>query len=138
MLSIYELRYIRSILEKGWDAKTSYCATEYTGQPKSLGQCYVTARTLCETLGWKILYNCEDGNNHYWNELPDGLEIDFTSDQIGGDGIFPPEEIEGRPRKFKPINQCKSINPRLKLYLDRVQKPLANWLETFCYWRRKP
>jgi hypothetical protein len=26
---------------------------------------------------------------HYWNRLPDGHEIDLTSDQYGGDGYLP-------------------------------------------------
>jgi hypothetical protein len=30
-----------------------------------------------------------DAAMHYWNRLPDGTEVDLTSDQIGGDGFRP-------------------------------------------------
>lgn len=128
--SIEALKEIRKILESGWAADTSYLASEYTGFPKSSGQCYVTARTLNHVFGWQILFNGSEGNNHYWNRLPDGLEVDFTSDQVGGDGIFPVEGMFGKLRKFKPIDQCfDHVNPRLRRYLKRVEPLLKAFKE---------
>lgn len=123
-LKFEDLIRVRAILAKGWSRNTSCLLGEYNGIPESLGQCYVTARALQYVFGWEILFNGEDGNNHYWNRLPDGLEVDFTSDQLGGDGIFPVHEMLGKPRKFKPLQDCKSINPRLKIYLQQVETPL--------------
>lgn len=119
------LQQIRRVLERGWSAKTSYCLSGYDGRVKSLGQCYVTARALHHLFGWEILYNGIDGNNHYWNRLPCGLEVDFTSDQIGGDGIFPLHELFGKPRRFKPLKDCKTMNARLKRFLAIVEPALT-------------
>ena len=117
---------IRKILEKGWSKKTAFGEYHKT---KSEGQCYVTARTLNYIFGWEILFNGRDGCNHYWNRLPNGVEIDFTSDQMGANGIYPVEEMRGmgKPRKFKPIDQCKSLNPRLALYLKIVKADLLKF-----------
>lgn len=130
--SLKHLQLIRSILEKGWSAKTTYCTSEeYANEVKSYGQCYVTARTLNYVAGWEILFNGKDGNNHYWNRLPCGIEVDFTSDQMGGDGIFPLSEMKstGKIRVFKPLKDCKSCNPRLKRYLLAVEPELRRCLK---------
>lgn len=122
-MDIKQLMRIRTVLESGWAADTSYCL-DYTGDPKSLGQCYVTARALHHVFGWEILFNGRNGNNHYWNRLPCGLEVDFTSDQLGGDGVYPLADMFGRPRRFKPLEQCKGTNPRLRRFLKRVELKL--------------
>jgi hypothetical protein len=132
----FGLKPLRSWLEASWSFRTSYCsdycdlvkiAEQSYGAnawlaPKSYGQCYVTARALNLIFGWAILYNRKNGNNHYWNKLPTGQEIDFTSDQMGGDGIRPTKEFKGtgKIRKFKPLQECKSINPRLKTFLEAL------------------
>ena len=123
-LKFEDLILIRAVLEKGWNGHTSYLLGEHDGYPKSLGQCYVTARALHHVFGWEILFNGQDGNNHYWNRLPCGLEVDFTSDQLGGDGVYPAHEMLGKPRRFKPLQDCKTINPRLRLYLQQIEAPL--------------
>jgi len=75
----------------------------------------------------------EKGVNHYWNRLPDGREIDFTSDQHGGNGINKVEihlsglKLVGKPRTFKPIKECKSIKPALKRFLKIVEEPLRKF-----------
>ena len=33
---------------------------------------------------------------HFWNRLPNGKEIDLTSDQFGGDGLYPRPEYRGQ------------------------------------------
>lgn len=121
---------IRAVLEKGWNAKTSYCLDGYDGRVKSLGQCYVTARALHHLFGWEIIYSGEDGNNHYWNRLSSGLEVDFTSDQIGGDGIYPMHDLFGKPRRFRDLKDCKTINPRLKRFLAAVEPALTALMQT--------
>lgn len=131
-LKIEDLVRIRVILAEGWSEKTSYCTPEYDAlierdsRPKSIGQCYVTARALSHVFGWEIIYCGKDGNNHYWNRLPCGLEVDFTSDQLGGDGIFPVNELHGKPRSFKALQDCKTIDPRLKIFLLQVESALRS------------
>jgi hypothetical protein len=33
---------------------------------------------------------------HLWNRLPNGEEVDLTSDQFGGDGLHPTKQYEGK------------------------------------------
>jgi hypothetical protein len=129
-VQVEELLRIRKILERGWSNRTTYLLGEYDGSGKSLGQCYVTARALHHVFGWDILFDGQDGNNHFWNRLPCGLEVDFTSDQMNGDGIYPVEWLEGKPRRFKPLQKCKTVNPRLKLFLSMVESALRDLQES--------
>lgn len=132
-ISFHTLYQIRCILEKGWSEDTTYEKDEYRKQGnRSFGQCYVTARTVNHILGWEILHYVKRNEkiNHYWNRLPDGQEIDFTSDQFnGGDGIHKMEGFTGKPSSFKPINECKGIKPELRKYLKIVEAPLRKLKE---------
>lgn len=69
--------------------------------------------------------------HQFWNRLPDGTEVDFTSDQSGGDGIHKLRGVAGKPKKFKPVRECRSVNPRLKKYLDAVKEPLQEFKEKY-------
>ena len=129
-----ELKELRTILQKGWSERTTYDAENYPYAGHSYGQCYVTARALNYVFGWKILHTRRNGANHYWNVLPDGTEVDFSSDQMGGNGIFivPSMEGTGKPRIFKPFGEnFKNCNPRLKRYLREVVPKLES--EHKCY-----
>ena len=117
-----ELENIRKVLETGWDAKTTFETQPMPTDTISQGQCYVTARTLSNKYGWALVRYKKDGWNHYWNVLLDGTEVDLTSDQCGGDGIYPTDEYRGKGKKmlFKPLVNVKSPNKRLKLFLNRI------------------
>lgn len=126
MTLLSKLRAVRRILQRGWSKRTSYDPDNYDSEERSYGQCYVTARALNHVFGWTILHTRKDGANHYWNVLPDGTEIDFTSDQMGGDGIFLIQTMRGsgRRREFKHLSVVKSCNLRLKRFLETVEEPL--------------
>ncbi len=118
------LKKVRKVLEAGWSKKTTFpkYRESWSGKKKSQGQCYVTARTIQMVFGGKIIKGIN--YNHYWNILPSGDKVDFTSDQFKkGDGFKPAEELDGKIVKRK----YKSINPRLKKYLDAVEKPLRQF-----------
>ena len=127
-----KLQQIRNVLKKGWSKETTYSTELYEGADpyRSDGQCYITARTLHHIFGWDVVCLINSSYNHYWNRTHDGIEVDFTSDQMGGDGIHPISEIYGKGhlRTFKPINECKSINPRLKKYIKAVGSDLLAFL----------
>lgn len=125
------LRELRAILETGWSQETAHPAyqKDWSSKPKSHGHCYVTARALHEILGWEILNSVKE--HQFWNRLPDGTEVDFTSDQSGGDGIHKLQGVIGTPKRFKPVGECRSINPRLKMYLDAVGEPLGEFKEKY-------
>lgn len=127
-ISFNKLKQIRSILEKGWSEDTTYEKEKYRKQSiPSWGQCYVTARTVHHIFGWDILHYVKhkENINHFWNRLPDGQEIDFTSDQFDdGDGIHKIEGFKGKLKIFKPIHECKGIKPELRKYLKIVEASL--------------
>ena len=86
---------LRKILEKIWCKETAYRPSLKIGkQCQSRGQCYVTALLVRDILGGAVIHgwvknNLEKREHHFWNLLPDKTEIDLTSDQYGGDGLYP-------------------------------------------------
>jgi len=79
---------IREILLDCWNPITMYPVKKMSWvRTKSRGQCYPTALLVKRVLGGKILRGLIMGEIHYWNKLPNGKQIDLTSDQYGGNGI---------------------------------------------------
>lgn len=80
---------VRDLLKKCWSIVTAHPESLKSGRGcPSRGQCFVTAVLIRELYGGKILFAEVKGERHYWNEIND-VEIDFTSDQYGGDGYHP-------------------------------------------------
>ena len=128
-----DLKEIRRILERCWSAETSYyieeeCEDRLSEGVRSFGQCYVTAKALKEVLGWRMVEN--KSVKHFWNKLPDGSEVDFTSDQFGGDGIRPIMTIvDPRDRFAALMGTPKSparAKERYQAFLDCVRGPLES------------
>jgi hypothetical protein len=122
-----DLRRMREILEQGWSEDTAHNKEKFReSKYRSCGQCYVTARAVNRVFGWEVLHlsSKKEDINHYWNRMPNGREVDFTSDQFEGDGIHTIQGWTGKPRTFKPIEECKTINQRLKRFLEIVEEPL--------------
>jgi hypothetical protein len=83
----------REQLKICWTKSTAFSGGS-TGSSK--GQCYVTALLTYDVLGGKIMHGYVNHNgkrlHHFWNMLTIGgrsEEVDFTSDQYGGDGFTP-------------------------------------------------
>ena len=57
------------------------------------GWCGSVAVAVAEVFGGEVVAGgiswTDDWEDHYWNRLADGDEVDFTSQQFGGDGIAP-------------------------------------------------
>ena len=111
---------IRGILEVGWSKETTHqqCRHKYGKKrvPKSYGQCYVTARAIHKVFGGNIIRNKEE--NHYWNKLPDDIELDFTSDQFRGDGINPVKNLKGKVDNRKYV--YPPSNDRVRKYFEKI------------------
>lgn len=85
-----ELKELREKLEKCWCIETIWHKPDWNPDKLSKGQCYVTAILIQDILGGRIYHGTVESENHYWNELPDGTEVDLTSDQFDdGDGLYP-------------------------------------------------
>jgi len=132
---------IRRILESGWSKKTAHpdYRDDYDDYVKkgipSYGQCYVTARAIHKVFKGKIIYNKE--KNHYWNMLPDGTELDFTSDQFHGkfhgDGINPVKNLEGKidNRKYVYPPSNDRVRKYFEVVLDKLKKAAVEFKKTF-------
>jgi hypothetical protein len=84
------LRELREKLEKCWCRETIWHKNTWNPNNPSKGQCYVTSILIQGIFDGKVFRGSVDDEEHYWNEFPDGTEIDLTSDQFdGGDGLYP-------------------------------------------------
>lgn len=78
MITVEELRMALIV---SWGADTA--KGEWREDVPSLNQCAVTALVVQDYFGGDILRtSLNDGDSHYWNLLPIGLQVDLTSDQF--------------------------------------------------------
>jgi len=88
-LAVPNMYFVRDLLKKCWCKETAYQKSLKSGhQCPSRGQCYVTALLIQQIYGGEIMTGTIRGEEHYWNMIND-VQIDFTSDQYGGDGYHP-------------------------------------------------
>lgn len=99
-----KMRKERIFLENIWSKDTAYKPEKWTPEIPSTGHCYVTALYINLKYGGTIRWGKCGRFNHYWNELPNGLDIDLTSDQYGGSGLRPHPEILSRGIKEPNFN----------------------------------
>ena len=104
---------VRDILKKCWKEDTAYPESLNNGKKcPSRGQCYVTAILIRELFGGKILTAMIREERHYWNKINE-VEVDFTSDQYGGDGYHPiagligvTSKIGTSNKRYKKLRKC--------------------------------
>ena len=99
--AVPNVREIRALLKICWSEATAYPASLKSGkQCPSRGQCFVTAVLIRKLYGGEIVRGKINKEQHYWNKI-DGVEIDFTSDQYGGNGYHPITGLFGKVSKTK-------------------------------------
>ena len=113
-----ELEELYQVLRtRVWCAETSYDPGYWKDEKEGDGQCYVTALLVKTLYGGKVLRaETEDGSIHYWNELPNGIQIDLTRKCLR-----PYPELKGKPR-----NLINWKNKRYQLLLKRYDDFLKN------------
>lgn len=91
---------VKALLEKSWCAETA-TRGKWSSEVPSLNQCKVSALVVQELLGGELL-RCDmtNGDSHYWNRLPDGSEVDLTTDQF--------RHIDGKPLRETVIVMDRS------------------------------
>jgi hypothetical protein len=121
------LKELEFALRNSWDAKTCYPPqrNEWSSELPEVGQCAVTALIVQNHFGGKIAYN--ESLDHFWNILPSGEELDFTSAQFGNnpaakiDDIISPRTIlnsEGA-RKFMTKKRYLHLRDKVNSILKR-------------------
>jgi hypothetical protein len=79
--------------------------------------CAAAATVVKAVLGGDIVTGRVKGVPHYWNRLPDGIEVDLTSCQFGGDGFTP-------FRKGRKVNRKGPTNLRFLAFAQKVMENL--------------
>ena len=108
---------LRTCMVKAAGSQTAYKTYDKNISPLH-NHCGCVSYTIQRILGGAILRSKVNGITHYWNKLPNGSEIDLTSDQFGGDGYLP--VVSG---VLAPVR--KTVNPRYGLFYQRVVEELA-------------
>lgn len=120
---IASLDEITEALEWAWVGATAL--GKWTSKCPSLNQCAVTALVVQDYMGGEMLRcECDDGDSHYWNRLPDGRVVDLTEAQFEYSGVVPfKHEYVVRTREYvlsfkKTKTRYKTLAKRVKRYLD--------------------
>jgi hypothetical protein len=111
---------LRKTCLKVAQADTSCYPSEYkrakeSGELKSplRGHCAAVATMIRGMFGGDVVQGRVNEESHYWNRLPDGIEIDLTSCQFGGDGLTP-------FKKGRKVPVRERTNPRFLVFAARV------------------
>jgi hypothetical protein len=83
-------------LLRAWRQDTSLTPDDWSPRNPSVGQCAVTALVVQDLFGGELLRGCIGEGTHYWNRLPDGQEVDLTSDQFDGEPMISNTETRTR------------------------------------------
>lgn len=123
-------RYLRLLRRHGqavatWETAcnpVSYATANGLYGPLYL-HCAAMAVVVKATCGGDIVQGRIDGKwSHYWNRLPNGVEVDLTSCQfsdLGGDGWHP-------LKKGRRVSWDGRSNLRFLLFAERISERLKN------------
>lgn len=117
-----DLRYLKNRLAKVASKSTAHDSKAYAKQNNPLyGHCFVVALFVRHAFGGIIVRGREPegygGGTHFWNILPTGQEVDLTSCQYGGDGIYPiatPELVLKMAKQLWENNRYQTLVNRLR------------------------
>ena len=73
---------VSAALSQSWSLETSYDPAGWSEHNTAWGQCAVSALIVQDLLGGDLLVGKVNGIEHYWNELPDGRQLDLTKHQF--------------------------------------------------------
>jgi len=119
---------LKEALRKSWSKETSYDPKGWTPENPAWGQCAITVFVVQDYLGGNIKAGFIKGlAYHYWNQLPDGSDEDFTKEQFKEKIEFLAGEIidtAGSFREFLLLH--RSTKERYLLLKEQVEKYLEN------------
>jgi hypothetical protein len=114
---------LKMALFESWNYDTAF--GEWTPKCLSLNQCAVTAMIVQDYFGGDLLRcECDDGDSHYWNKLPNGQEIDLTKEQFLYSGVVPfKHKAVIRDREY--VESFEETMFRYKILSNRVSENLG-------------
>jgi len=97
-----DLKELEDLLENSWTKETSADPQNWNIFNPAWGQCAITALIVQDFMGGELLRTViprkKENISHYWNLLPEGREVDFTSKQFSSDVII--KDGEERDRHY--------------------------------------
>lgn len=116
------MKLVRKAMLKAACPETACWPEQYKREKKRSPlylHCAAAATVVRALFGGDIVTGRVNGEPHYWNRLPDGKEVDFTSCQYGGDGFTP-------LRKGRKVHRSEfaPTNLRYLLFAQRVMESL--------------
>jgi hypothetical protein len=115
-----QLEILRETMLRVAAAETSCYPEVYDKEKSPLdGHCGAVSAMIQGVFGGDIVTGKVNGVTHYWNRFEDGVEVDLTSCQFGGDGYTPLK----KGRKVKPRTGPLPI--RFIVFADKVNKDLS-------------
>lgn len=117
------LEILEKALRKSWSRETSPVNDKngWTPENPAWGQCAITALIVQDYFGGSLMRAEVGKGSHYWNQLPDGTEIDLTKIQFPKDIII----LRGETRTREYVLSYPDTVKRYKLLKQRVEKYLA-------------
>jgi hypothetical protein len=128
---VHTLGDIEAAIRASWGPDTiSEGGEGWTPDNPALGQCDITSLLLHDIFGGEVLAagvfrNGDWVENHMWNRLPGGMEVDLTWEQFRNGEVIGEASVRRRPARFEPNH------PRYHRYLaylvlaERVWKRLG-------------
>jgi hypothetical protein len=122
----YKLLRLQDALEHSWEADT--CAEWERGKWSpclpAFGQCAVTALIVQDFVGGRMVKDPE--NDHYWNVMDDGTEVDLTRAQFAEGIVLKATEERTREYMLTGERSIKAKTPdRYKILRERVRNILG-------------
>lgn len=125
MLSV---ELLRPVLRAAWGPDTCdpHDLENWRPDNPARGQCGVTALVVQDLLGGDLILGevHVDGakvGHHYWNQLPDGTEVDFTAGQF-----HPGEVVSGGRVQHRPPDPPRRCREQYALLRRRVLAALPH------------
>jgi hypothetical protein len=125
LLNKGQFEQIEKAFEKAWNKDTAFPdqAKDWSSENKALGQCVPTALIVYDLYGGRMIYDKK--NFHFWNELPEGSEQDFTRSQFKQKTTFKLYKYKNKEEILNgETSHRTNLLSRYKLLKERFQKEL--------------
>lgn len=127
LLTLDQFQKMEKAFVDSWSIETTYpdLIYQWNEENKALGQCAPTALVVCDLLGGRLIYDKE--NFHFWNELPDGTQQDFSRSQFTDKRVFSAYKYKTKnDLLFDESGQRTNILKRYGLLKRRFQKAMKD------------
>jgi len=116
-----EIQQFWNALKKAWCRETSADPEGWAEDNPAHMQCHASSFVAQDILGGGVVWGMTDYGPHFWNILPGGLEIDFTSPQLPDDFVYPEPSLASRDFLDDFGQMYPEILRRYRLLKSRVE-----------------